>query len=250
MRLDPRDPGRIYAVLDGRAFVTTNGGTSWASFGSNTPPLLSAVATDLVIDPAHPDLFYLATDQGVFRSDDGGASWADAGLFRFLALSGRRSLLGAGCGFRTAPTAAAPGRPPSPASWARGAAAGSTAWPSDPRNPDVVYAAGFASVGNTSVARIWKSVDGGATWQLLGPEARFPIFDPIRSGRLYEVRPTGLARSDDGGRTFRKISDFPLAGLARLGDLHVHGLFVHPTVPHLVYADVFTGIFQNQFTEP
>jgi photosystem II stability/assembly factor-like uncharacterized protein len=139
--------------------------------------------------------------------------------------------------------------------------------------------------------RIWKSTDGGAHWQRIVDDGEVLALDPSRSGRLYAARSTGLARSDDGGRTWRKISTFggtapqltdllvdprtPAtlyagtagdgvwrstdsgstwaqinAGLARYGDLLVHSLALHPTVPHLLYAIVESGTFVDQISEP
>jgi photosystem II stability/assembly factor-like uncharacterized protein len=296
LRFDPRDPARLYALLDSRAFVSLDFGVTWASFGLAALPLPTTLVSALTIDPAHPDTLYLATDAGVFRTEDGGATWAAAGSMHLAAIeiAGRRSLLGAGCGIWRSVNGGG--------SWsvALPCPAGSPAVQRhvvglvvDPRNRDVVYAEGVDITGpNTSLNRLWKSIDNGATWRLLSPEVTLPFFDPTRPGRFYEVRrPGGLLRTDDGGRTYRKISDFggagspfvlglavdPVtpttlyaasidqgvwrstdggvswaqvnAGLARLGDLHADGIVVHPSVPHLVYVHVFSGIFQERMPE-
>jgi photosystem II stability/assembly factor-like uncharacterized protein len=236
LRFDPRDPARVYAVLDSRAFVSADFGVTWASFGLAALLLPSTLVTDLAIDPARPETLYLATDAGAFRTEDRGASWAAAGSMPLHAieLAGRRSLLGAGCGIWRSQNG---GRTwsvtlPCPGGGVQRQVLGLIV---DPRTRDVVYAVGDDVTGpQTVLDRLWKSVDGGATWRLLGPEFTVPFFDPSRSGRLYEARPTGLVRSDDGGRTFRKISDF-----GSDGDTFLTGLAVDPATPSTLYAATY-----------
>ncbi len=75
--VDPRDARRIY-LAGVRAFLSTDGGATFASMGLD-------IHTDwhsIVIDPLNPDLVYAATDGGIFESTDAGATWAsrNAGL--------------------------------------------------------------------------------------------------------------------------------------------------------------------------
>src|SRR5690349_4014409 len=94
----------------------------WEPVGGPGGAAVVAVAASA----ARPDRIWIGTSlRGVWRSTDGGAHWArrDAGMYR-----------------------------------------GSTvnALAIDPRDPDVLYAAGPG---------LWKTTDGGASWQLqpLGP---------------------------------------------------------------------------------
>jgi photosystem II stability/assembly factor-like uncharacterized protein len=73
----------------------------------------------------------------------------------------------------------------------------------DPRNPAVVYAIGtgyFFSLDNS----LFKSTDGGATWESLIP-AEVMAIDPERPSTIYAGGPY-LRRSTDGGRTWADIS--------------------------------------------
>jgi photosystem II stability/assembly factor-like uncharacterized protein len=94
----------------------------------------------------------------------------------------------------------------------------------DPVNPEVVYLA--AGMGSWGKAAIWRSEDRGESWAIVpvpfkmgGNEAgrglgeRLTI-DPNRTSTLFfGSRHDGLQRSDDDGRTWRKVESFPHAGL-------------------------------------
>jgi photosystem II stability/assembly factor-like uncharacterized protein len=98
----------------------------------------------------------------------------------------------------------------------------------DPVNPDVVYLA--AGMGSWGEAAIWRSENRGATWSIVpvpfkmgGNEAgrglgeRLAI-DPNRTSTVFfGSRHDGLQRSDDGGKTWRKVRSFPHAGLGSAG---------------------------------
>ncbi|MGY6554254.1 MAG: VPS10 domain-containing protein [Wenzhouxiangella sp.] len=72
---DPGDPQRRYAATLGQGvFVSSDGGVTWASLGSDLDGL--AVA-DLAVSPSDAEILLAATTRdGVFRSSDGGASWS------------------------------------------------------------------------------------------------------------------------------------------------------------------------------
>lgn len=94
----------------------------------------------------------------------------------------------------------------------------------DPRNPGVVYLA--AGMGRWGEASIWRSEDRGTSWSVY--EAPFKMggnepgrglgerlaIDPNRPSTLFfGSRHDGLQRSDDAGRTWRKVRGFPHTGL-------------------------------------
>ncbi|HEX8668702.1 MAG TPA: hypothetical protein VF727_10065, partial [Allosphingosinicella sp.] len=94
----------------------------------------------------------------------------------------------------------------------------------DPLNPDIVYLA--AGMGYWGEAAILRSQDRGDTWETVpvpfkmggnengrGLGERLAI-DPNRTSTLYfGSRHDGLQRSDDSGRTWRKVGTFPHKGL-------------------------------------
>jgi hypothetical protein len=94
----------------------------------------------------------------------------------------------------------------------------------DPVDPDKVYLA--AGMGHWGEAAMFRSSDRGATWDVVpvpfkmggneegrGLGERLAI-DPNRTATLFfGSRHDGLQRSDDSGRTWRKVAAFPHAGL-------------------------------------
>ena len=115
----------------------------------------------------------------------------------------------------------------------------------DERNPDVVYVGtGETPIrGNVSHGEgVWKTTNGGRTWTHLGLTetrhiARVRI-DPRNSDRIYVAAlgnvftagpERGIYRSDDAGRTWRKI-------LFRDDSTGAIDLVMDPTNPDVMYA--------------
>jgi photosystem II stability/assembly factor-like uncharacterized protein len=131
LAIDPRAPATLFAATRTGVFKTTDANATWRLVFSGHNCI------DLTLDPENPQTVVIAvwdraanqTENGIWRTTDGGATWArvSAGLPRGD-LSGRAAL-------------------------AR-----------SPSNPRILYA-GIAQP-NTSlpVMGIWKSADGGATW--------------------------------------------------------------------------------------
>ena len=104
----------------------------------------------------------------------------------------------------------------------------------DPLDPDIVYLA--AGMGSWGEAAIWRSADRGTSWAVVpvpfkmggnedgrGLGERLAI-DPNRTGTLlFGSRHDGLQRSDDAGRTWRRVARFPHAGLGVPGPRQTHG---------------------------
>lgn len=70
---------------------------------------------------------------------------------------------------------------------------------------------------------LWESRDGGATWdQVQEQNVLFPVAVQAAAGtRLFGVTASGLATSDDGGRTWRTAATpevYPIASLAATPD--------------------------------
>jgi xyloglucan-specific exo-beta-1,4-glucanase len=147
-------------------------------------------APNIVFSRAEPDLAYLRTDMG------GAYRW-DERVQRWIPLQD--------------------GNPVSSYMGIESIAA-------DPKNPDVVYLA--AGMGRWGEASIWRSGDRGSTWTVYevpfkmggnepgrGLGERLAIDPAHPSTLLFGSRHDGLQRSDDAGRTWRKVSGFPHGGL-------------------------------------
>lgn len=121
----------------------------------------------------------------------------------------------------------------------------------DPNNSEIVFCGGnYWDISNTGAQRgfIYKSVDGGETWNLLiEPKAlvRWIIVDPTNSNIIYAstgifdrlaVESEGVLKSTDGGLTWKQINN----GLTNLA---VGALAMHPTDPLTLIAGTGKGPF-------
>ncbi len=80
----------------------------------------------------------------------------------------------------------------------------------DPRNPGIIYAASISDFTAGTVGKLFKSTDGGATWDTLGPRASFQTLsmDPDSSNVIYaglgvaNFGTPGILKTTDGGQTW------------------------------------------------
>ncbi|MDQ7040723.1 MAG: glycosyl hydrolase [Rhodothermus sp.] len=171
---------------------STDGGKTWTFIGLPD----SRHIGDIVIHPRNPDLVYVAVmghafgpneERGVYRSKDGGKTWE-----RILFVSED---------------------------------VGAVDLAMDPTNPRILYATlwrfrrtpySFESGGEGS--GLWKSTDGGDTWVELTHNPGMPeppigkigitvSADPDRLYAIVEAHEGGVFRSDDGGKTWRRVND-------------------------------------------
>ncbi len=202
----PSDPNVLY-VGTGEAqlredltygtgvYRSTDAGETWTSLGLGDTQQIA----DVVIDPKDPDRVYVAAmghafgpnaERGVFRSTDGGRTWRK---IHFLNDS-----------------------------------TGAIDLSLDPTNPRILYAAmwkfqrtpwGMNAGGGRS--GLWKSTDGGDTWNELSFNPGIPrtplgkigiAVSPANPERVYASIEApdssgGIFRSDDGGDTWQRTSD-------------------------------------------
>lgn len=237
LAVNPAAPSTIYVgAASGGVFKTTDNGAHWTPIFDNAPNLSIG---DIALAPSNPQVVYVGTGEancgggslaydgiGVFKSTDGGQAWQHVGLENI------------------------------------GNVGKILVHPSDP-NTLYVAAAGdlFA---NSSERGIYKSADGGASWQQSlfvsdstgGIDLAFHPSNPnivyaamwerIRrpNGRQYGGLTSGIYKTMDGGAHWQKLSGgLPQGSLGRIG------LAVSPNNPEVVYALVNTtdGTYQGLY---
>ena len=228
---DPTDASRVYAAIGPAAYVSRDGGATFAALPGDPRFLGSNPATSIAAD-AHGSVWLIGlAGPGPFRSDDGGQTWHPvvdgfrASAVQDLAFDANGSLLVGvlhtqaayrqGQGRSYVPLGRALVDPSGPAgiTIAAAAVAGS------PVDANVVLVASDGDLG------LVRTADGGQTWTR-SSVAGHP--DGFASGRMrfatgtrvYVVAPNavapGLYRSDDGGRTFARLSRTAFGAIAVL----------------------------------
>jgi photosystem II stability/assembly factor-like uncharacterized protein len=174
-------------------YKSVDAGKTWTKSGLDGTQAIARIR----IHPADPNVVFVAAfgnpygpnpDRGIFRSRDGGGSWTRV-LFRNEKVGASDLVF-------------------------------------DPKNPDVLYAAlweayrtPYSLVDGGTGSGLFKSSDGGTTWQELTRNPGLPKSDVLGkitiavggsdSNRLYamvEAKEGGLFRSDDGGRTWTAMN--------------------------------------------
>ncbi|MCS6825945.1 MAG: glycosyl hydrolase [Caldilinea sp.] len=177
-------------------YRSTDGGRTWKHLGLAETRHIGRVR----VHPTDPDLVYVAAlghafgpneERGVFRSKDGGATWE-----KVLYVSDK---------------------------------AGAVDLCIDPQNPDILYASiwqvyrnfwELSSGGPDS--GLWRSRDGGDTWERISDNKGFPqtlkgkigvAASPVKAGRVWAIveakDASGLYRSEDFGATWERMTDNP-----------------------------------------
>ena len=214
VRVDPGNPDVVYVAAMGHAFGpnpmrgvfrSLDGGRSWSKLLYVDD---STGAIDLALDPSNPRVLYAALwrsqrfpwgfsagggKSGLWKSTDGGDTWTDITAHR--------------------------GLPPRPL--------GRIGVTLSPANPSRLWASVEA---RDSAGGIFRSDDGGASWERVNAEQKFMIrpwyfsfvtADPGDENTVYVLN-LGTWRSVDGGKTFSRIR-------VPHGDCHI--LWIDPKDP-------------------
>ncbi|NIR51609.1 glycosyl hydrolase [candidate division KSB1 bacterium] len=172
---------------------STDAGKTWKQMGLQDSRHIPRIR----IHPKNPDLVYAAVlghlfgpneERGVYRSRDGGQNWE-----RILFVSNE---------------------------------AGAVDLAMDPTNPRILFAS-FWRIKRTPYSlesggtgsSIWKSTDGGDTWEEITSNEGLPqgvigisglTISPVNPNRIWaiiEAKHGGVFRSEDGGETWRKVNE-------------------------------------------
>ncbi|MFK8031724.1 MAG: glycoside hydrolase family 97 N-terminal domain-containing protein [Gammaproteobacteria bacterium] len=203
--VDSNDGLVLYAGSAGTVFKSVDGGDNWLGSDAGLPT--DALVTALEVDNNNSQIIYASVeDQGVYKSSDGGLSWqlnasgapftgslpiavsqqtADK-IFVGTAIEGVHASVNGGDSFQSSSS---------------GMSLFVRSVVIDPANPDVFYAASL-------VGGVFKSTDGGLTWQSKGLTERnlFEVaLHPTDADQVYVATSKGVAFSRDGGETWTDV---------------------------------------------
>jgi photosystem II stability/assembly factor-like uncharacterized protein len=238
---DPLHPGTLYAGTDTAVYKTVNGGRSWRPFNqglflpnrrvcyrpvgarpycvwlpTGTPGTTSwnrdnGWVLDVAVDPIHGNVVYSATSDAVRKSTDGGRTWK-------IVLVPRQTR----------------------SERVRGLVSGVTRIAIAPTRPESIYATTHVFLNGETA--IYKSTDGGRTWQVTGGGSSLPpsccgdsqdalAVDPGNPQTLYVAVGDTVLATTDGGANWQPIAN-------GLPARDVTSLAVDPRRSGTVYAGV------------
>ena len=217
-------PNTFYSgSVGGGVWKTTNAGRTWTPiFDSTGVASIGAIA----VAPSNPDVIYVGTGEadmrdsiaygdGVYKSTDGGRTWRRIGLENTRQIG--RIIV-------------------------------------HPRDPGIVYVAALGHVYGPHPDRgVYRSRDGGATWQKVlykdenvgaidlafdsaNPQIVYAAMWAVRRPPWFIYTPangpnSGLYKSIDGGTTWTQLTNgLPTEGLGRMG------IAVAPSNPRRIYV--------------
>lgn len=218
LAFNPGRPATMYAAAaNGGVWRSYDAGLHWESVSEDFPT--QAMGT-LVVDPVDTNIVYAGTGDASF----GSLSFDGAGMFK--STNGGQSWFEVGAG--TLPDYA-----------------NISDMAINPANPSVLYAAVPDGVREASQQGIWRTRDGGDTWQLVFPgRCTDIIIDPLHPDVLYTVSSIifqggaapanqGLYKTTDGGDTWTRLDlGIPPETIGRTG------MGICATQPDVLYLGV------------
>jgi len=238
VRVHPTNPDVVWIAANGHLFgpnpergvyKTTNGGQSWDLV---LGPDEYTGATDLVVHPTNPDILFAATytrqrsafffasggpEDGIWRSTDGGSNWTrlegnglPRGTMGRIALDISQSNPQVVYAQIEVALDREPALPQAeqPAGGGRGGGRG-----------------GAAAAPNPQGSGVWRSDDGGNSWEFQSNENGRPMyFSQIRvdteNPDIVYVVDQNIHQSLDGGKTFEQLNGY--------GHVDQHAMWVDP----------------------
>ncbi len=210
--IDPTNSQVIYVVAANGpgVFKSTDAGATWTAINNGISGVGGSYfqfsGPALVIDPFQTNHLILRTDMGEFQTTDGGANWSPYS-FPYGAIAfdpNNQGVVYASSPLADIPTiykSADSGVTFNPIASLPGNAAVFVLLV-DPRNSSTLY------VG--SPQGLFKSTDGGLTWNSLNSPSPFGIFqlmaDPVQPNTLYAQFYSTLYKTIDGGATFSQLA--------------------------------------------
>ncbi|MBN2563821.1 MAG: hypothetical protein JXQ75_23145 [Phycisphaerae bacterium] len=262
LAIDPNNPQILYAERWGEIYKTVNAGETWEPSGPGIPGGLDCPC--ILVDPSNDDVVYAGMHDpygpsgqvGVYKSVNGGAEWFESasGLLNnqvqcltFDPTSSQTIYAGTN-GNQYVPYGGVYVSHDAGANWtwiSNGLpsdnilSAIAVVYEDDTDIP-VLYAAGsygydLPQPPGTWESRLYKSVDGGESWQRSASGLAFPNFlsvvvDPADPHVVYAGSECGgVFQSTDSAENWAHWS----TGLERL---HINSLVVHPLDEDIVYA--------------
>lgn len=221
---EPNSGGGSITYDGAGVFKSIDAGMTWTSIGLTSSRNIGRIAVDptnadIVFVAAMGDLFGGGADQGLYRSFDGGSTWEQK-----LFLNDSTGVIDVAI---------------------------------DPSNTSTIYACTWTRVrridrrnyGGPS-SGLWKSTDGGTTWNPIGIANGLPAFDYGRTSiGICNAQPNilyymvsnqqstfqGVYKSTNGGATWARTNDAGIGDVFN-GAAHWEGrIKVDPTDPDIVY---------------
>jgi photosystem II stability/assembly factor-like uncharacterized protein len=261
LAVDPRNPATVYAAFYSypeiryQLFKSVDRGQTWRRSSRGLGVETGVALYSLAVDPVAPATLYAGTSRGVYKSTNAGRTWqpsnqgaSDLPVSALAVHPSAPSVLWAGTGtfdiqgagvFRTTNGGAtwAPSRRGFSASWVASLALG----PVSSGETPVIY------VGNPGQG-VYGSRNEGASWESLstglrGGNVETLLVHPDDPAILYAGTDAGVARSTDGGATWRRRNQGLTDAQGKVAT--VFSLAFQEGDPETLYAGANQQIFKS-----